>query len=187
MNRIYKNFTKPVFDRLFALFLLIIFLPIMVILYILVIIFLGYPAVFKQQRPGLNGKIFVIFKFKSIKDNQANMTLFGRILRYSSLDELPQLFNILFGQMSFIGPRPLLTEYLPLYSQSQLKRHDVLPGLSGLAQVRSRKNISWRHRLKYDTFYAEHISFKLDIMIFFYTFMALLNKNSKQEHYNGKN
>ncbi|MGI6248161.1 MAG: sugar transferase [Acutalibacteraceae bacterium] len=142
------------------------------------------PALFKQERPGKNANRFTIYKFRTmlppnetLSDSQneaARITELGGVLRKTSLDELPQLFNILKGDMSFIGPRPLLTEYLPLYNSRQLRRHEVLPGLTGLAQVNGRNAITWEEKFEYDVYYVEHLSFLLDLKIFIKTFMNVL-------------
>jgi undecaprenyl phosphate N,N'-diacetylbacillosamine 1-phosphate transferase len=195
---------KPILDKLLAFFLLIIFLPIMIIIAILIYIWDGRPIIFTQKRPGYKGKIFKIYKFRTMtneKDEFGNLLPdnqrlkgIGKIIRSLSLDELPQLFNILKGDMSFIGPRPLLIEYLELYNDEQKKRHDVLPGITGLAQVKGRNAISWRKKFKYDIFYVKHLSFKLDLYIFCQTILKVLkreginqNENITMEKFNGKN
>ena len=137
----------------------------------------GAGALFFQERPGKDGKIFKVVKFKTMTDerdengnllsDEERLTKVGKFVRSTSLDELPQLLNILKGDMSFIGPRPLLPEYLPLYSPEQARRHNVRPGLSGWAQVNGRNSISWKQRFEYDVWYVDNISFKLDLKIFF--------------------
>jgi lipopolysaccharide/colanic/teichoic acid biosynthesis glycosyltransferase len=143
---------------------------------------LGSPVIFKQKRPGLNEKIFTLYKFRTMTDekdkfgellpNHIRLTRFGKILRATSLDELPELFNILKGDMSIIGPRPLLIEYLPLYNEKQKNRHDVRPGLSGLAQVNGRNAISWEEKFNYDVEYVDNISFLLDLKLIIQTFLV---------------
>ena len=151
-------FSKRLFDLIFALIALVILSPIILVTAILVRIFIGTPILFKQQRPGYKGRPFFIYKFRSMTNrvtrdgsllpDAERLTRFGRLLRSLSLDELPELFNILRGEMSFVGPRPLLMEYLPLYSPEQARRHDVIPGLTGWAQVNGRNAIDWPARFK---------------------------------------
>lgn len=200
----YKYFFKRVFDFLGALILLILFSPIMILAYFRIKRELGEPVFFTQERPGLHGKIFKIYKFRTMSDERdANGELlsdelrlkdFGKKLRTSSVDELPQLFNVLKGDMSFIGPRPLLIEYLPLYSKRQATRHDVRPGITGLAQVNGRNDISWAAKLEHDAVYAENLSLLMDIKIALLTIKKVLNKEgvSKEgmattEKFNGHN
>ena len=173
----YKHFFKRVLDFLGALILLILFSPIIIWAYFGVRKNLGSPALFTQMRPGLNEKIFKIYKFRTMSDerdengqllsDELRLKGFGKKLRDSSIDELPQLFNVLKGDMSFIGPRPLLIEYLPLYNDRQKLRHSVRPGITGLAQVSGRNNISWAKKLEFDSVYAENLSLMLDIKIAF--------------------
>ena len=180
----YKKYIKRLLDIILSLFGIIILSPIYLILYILV--FMGYPAIFKQPRPGKNEKVFNLYKFRTMtnkKDKKGNLlpdekrlTKFGKFLRKTSLDELPELFNILFGQMSFIGPRPLLVEYLPYYTSEERHRHDVTPGLTGWAQVNGRNNLEWDKRFKLDLYYVANISFLLDVKIFFFTIKKVLFK-----------
>jgi len=202
--RMYKKFFKPLFDKILALILIIIFAPIMLIVAILIYIWDGKPIIFTQARPGLNEKIFKIYKFRTMtneKDEFGNLLPdekrlngIGKIIRSLSLDELPQLFNVLKGDMSFIGPRPLLVEYLPLYNETQKKRHLVKPGITGLAQVKGRNAISWRKKFKYDLFYVNHLSFRLDLYIICLTIMKVLKREgisqagqATMEKFNGKN
>ena len=179
---------KPFFDYFMSFILIMIFAPILIVISICLLMSNNGNIFFKQLRPGLDGKLFLIIKFKTMndkKDTHGNlltdidrMTFIGEFLRKSSLDELPQLINILKGEMSFIGPRPLLEEYLPLYSEIQNKRHDVKPGITGLAQVNGRNSLTWKHSLKYDTWYSENVSFKLDLTILFKTIKnVFLQKN----------
>ena len=170
-------FSKRIFDLLIASFGLIILSPFIIVIAILVRIFLGTPILFRQTRPGYKGKPFTIYKFRTMtdaRDSQGNLlsdeirlTRFGKFLRGLSLDELPELFNILRGNMSLVGPRPLLMEYLPLYSPEQMRRHDVRPGLSGWAQVNGRNALDWQTRFALDVWYVDHWSFWLDIKIIF--------------------
>ena len=167
----YKRF----FDILFSVVFLILFSPLLLFIYFFVIIFLGHPALFLQERPGLNGKLFKIVKFRTMLDrfdkdgipleDKDRMNTFGRILRNSSLDELPELFNILKGDMSFVGPRSLLIDYLPLYNEEQARRHEVKPGLTGCAQINGRNDSSWEDRFRLDLWYVENHSFLVDLSI----------------------
>ena len=189
----YKIFIKPAIDFLLALIILCLIWPALILLAVILSIQnLGTPF-FKQIRPGKNGKLFTIYKFKTMRDtsdDQGNLlpdnqrlTTIGKIVRKLSLDELPQLWNILKGEMSFVGPRPLLPEYLPLYNQEQQKRHWVKPGITGWAQVNGRNAISWQQKFEYDKWYVEHQSFKLDIKILFMT----INKIFHTQEVNASN
>jgi len=186
------HFSKRLFDLTFALIALVILSPIILVTAILVRIFLGTPVLFKQQRPGYKGRPFFIYKFRSMTNRLSpdgsllpdaeRLTRFGRLLRSLSLDELPELFNIVRGEMSFVGPRPLLMEYLPLYSSKQARRHDVIPGLTGWAQVNGRNTIDWPSKFAMDTWYVDHWSFWLDIKIIFLTvWKAVLREGVNQE------
>ena len=178
---------KAVFDRLLALILIILFLPVYIIISLLIWWKMGSPILFKQKRPGLNEKIFKIYKFRTMtneKDKNGNLLPdekrlkgIGRFIRTTSLDELPQLFNVLKGDMSFVGPRPLLVEYLPLYNKRQKKRHDVKPGITGWAQVNGRNAISWEQKFEYDVWYVEHQSFWLDMKILWLTFLKVVKRD----------
>lgn len=175
----YEKYFKRMLDFLLSLIALIVLLPIMAIVYILVRIKLGKPAIFKQQRPGKNEKIFTLYKFRTMtdkKDENGNLlpdserlTKFGKFLRSTSIDELPELINIIKGDMSIVGPRPLLVEYLPLYNEEQKHRHDVRPGLTGLAQVSGRNSISWEEKFKEDIEYINKITIINDIKIILLT------------------
>jgi len=177
---VYVNFIKPFLDRFGALILLILFSPIILLTALLIAIRIGRPIFFTQQRPGYHGRMFTIYKFRTMSDERdANGELLkdglrlkgiGKWIRSLSLDELPQLINVLKGEMSFIGPRPLLPEYLPLYTQEQSRRHDVKPGITGWAQINGRNAISWEEKFRYDVDYVENISFRFDLKIFFQTF-----------------
>ena len=174
----YNYSLKRILDILLSGFAIIVLSPIILILWIwLTFANKGAGALFFQERPGKDGKIFKVVKFKTMTDerdengnllpDEDRLTKVGKFVRSTSLDELPQLWNILKGDMSFIGPRPLLPEYLPLYSPEQARRHNVRPGLSGWAQVNGRNSISWKQRFEYDVWYVDNISFKLDLKIFF--------------------
>ena len=175
---------KRLFDFITALFTLIILSPVMLITSLLIRKNLGSPILFKQARPGVKGKIFNMFKFRSMKDpvddkgnalpDSERLTLFGLKLRATSLDELPGLISVLKGDMSLVGPRPLLVEYLPLYSESQAKRHHVRPGITGWAQVNGRNAISWEQKFEYDVWYVENQSFWLDVKILLLTVKKVL-------------
>ena len=200
----YKHFFKRILDFIAALLLLILFSPIMLWAAWRIRRELGSPVLFTQARPGLNAKIFKIYKFRTMSDerdengnllpDELRLKGFGAKLRASSIDELPQLFNVLKGDMSFIGPRPLLVEYLPLYSPRQASRHSVRPGITGLAQVNGRNDISWAAKLEYDALYAEKLSFLLDIKIALLSIKKVLKKEgvskagmATTEKFNGKN
>ncbi len=173
----YKIFFKRLLDIILSSIGIIVLLPIYIIVAILVRIKLGSPIIFKQSRPGKNEKIFEMFKFRTMTDardengelldDSKRLTKFGRTLRSTSLDELPELFNILKGDMSIVGPRPLLVRYLPLYSETQRHRHDVRPGLVGLAQVSGRNAISWNQKFELDVKYVNECSLLLDMKIIF--------------------
>lgn len=170
---------KRLFDFLVALFALLILLPVIMVVAVLIRLKLGSPILFTQDRPGLNGNVFKMMKFRTMldaKDKQGNllpdderMTPFGAFLRSTSLDELPGLFNVLKGDMSLVGPRPLLVQYLPLYSSEQARRHNVRPGITGWAQVNGRNAISWEQKFKLDVWYVDNQSFLLDIKILLLT------------------
>ena len=172
---IYEKFVKRPMDCFLATLCLLIFSPLMLILAILVRIFLGSPVLFEQDRPGKDGKVFKLYKFRTMNDkkdengellaDEMRLTAFGKILRSSSLDELPELFNIIKGEMSLIGPRPLLVQYLPLYNREQARRHEVRPGLTGLAQSRGRNSLSWEEKFSLDVEYVDHITFLGDMKI----------------------
>lgn len=182
----YEQFVKRPLDCLLATLALIILSPILVIIALLVRIKLGSPVFFNQDRPGKNEEIFQLCKFRSMTDandkngqllpDELRLTNFGRFLRSTSLDELPELLNIIKGDMAIIGPRPLLPEYLPYYTKEEHHRHDVRPGLTGWAQVNGRNNISWEARFSLDLDYVNCISFVVDLKIFFLTFIKLLKR-----------
>lgn len=193
--RLYRKYFKRPLDFILALFGLIILSPVMLVIAILVRINLGSPVIFKQQRPGLNEKIFTMYKFRTMTDerdeygnllsDEKRLTPFGRFLRSSSLDELPQLWNILKGDMSFVGPRPLLIRYLPYYNEAERMRHTVRPGLTGLSQVNGRNLLEWDKRLELDVQYAQNISFFQDVLIILRTITNVLQRKdivSGDEH-----
>lgn len=171
----YRKYGKRIFDFTASLFSLIVLSPVLLLTAILVKIKLGSPVLFRQRRPGLNETIFTIYKFRTLTDekdgnghllpDKDRLTAFGRTLRSLSIDELPELFNILKGDMSFVGPRPLLLQYIPLYTEEQRKRHSVRPGLTGLAQVSGRNAIKWDDRFRLDCSYTDDISFPGDCRI----------------------
>lgn len=170
---------KRLFDFTVSLIMLICLSPVLLVTWILVRKKLGNPAIFKQARPGKNGKVFFVYKFRTMTDerdaqgellpDEVRLTSFGKLLRKLSLDELPQLWNVLKGDMSFVGPRPLLVEYLPLYNERQARRHEVRPGITGWAQVNGRNAISWEQKFEYDVWYVENRSLLLDVKILFLT------------------
>ena len=180
----YRKYIKRLLDFILSLIAIIILSPILLIVAILVRIKLGSPVIFKQKRPGLHERIFTLYKFRTMtdqKDEQGNLlpdeirlTKFGKLLRSTSLDELPELFNILKGDMSVVGPRPLLVRYLPLYNEHQKHRHDVRPGFTGWAQCNGRNAISWEEKFDLDVYYIRHVSFLLDLKVIFKTIKIVL-------------
>ena len=178
---------KNLFDKTLALFLIILFSPIYIVVSLLIFFKMGSPILFRQKRPGYKEKIFGIYKFRTMtNDTDADGNLLpddkrligiGKFIRSTSLDELPQLFNVLKGEMSFVGPRPLLIEYLPLYNQKQKRRHDVKPGITGWAQVNGRNAISWDQKFDYDVWYVDNQSFWLDIKILWLTFLKVVKRS----------
>ncbi len=179
---------KRGFDVVVALTLMLLFLPLYVIIAMILYIKMGRPILFKQRRPGYKEKIFNIYKFRTMTDekddkgkllcDEKRVSAIGRFLRSTSLDELPQLFNVLKGDMSFVGPRPLLVEYLPLYNSEQKKRHNVLPGITGWAQVNGRNAISWKQKFDYDIWYVNNHSFALDMKIIGMTILKVIIRNN---------
>ena len=181
----YKHFFKRLIDFILSLIALIVFSPILLIVAILVRTKLGSPVIFKQERPGLNEKIFTLYKFRTMtddKDEQGNLlpddirlTKFGKLLRSTSLDELPELFNILKGDMSIVGPRPLMTRYLPYYTEEERARHSIRPGMTGYAQVKGRNSLTWDEKFKYDLYYVNHVTFLVDIKVILDTIKIVIN------------
>jgi lipopolysaccharide/colanic/teichoic acid biosynthesis glycosyltransferase len=195
---------KRVLDIVSSLTAIIILIPIFLITAILIYFKLGYPVVFVQERPGKNERIFKIMKFRTMLElrdtngswlpDSERITRFGRFLRSTSIDELPQLFNVLKGDMSLVGPRPLLIEYLDIYNERQKKRHDVLPGITGWAQVSGRNLISWKDKLQFDVWYVENWSLGLDMKILYMTILKVLKREGVNqqgivtvEKFNGAN
>ena len=180
----YKNCIKRLLDILLSLTGIILLSWLYLILFILVKVKLGSPVLFRQQRPGKNEKIYTLYKFRTMTDardengnllpDEVRLTAFGKMLRSTSLDELPELFNILKGDMSLIGPRPLLVSYLPYYSEREKLRHTVRPGLTGLAQVSGRNFIDWDHRLQKDVEYVQRLSFAMDLKVLWRTVKTVL-------------
>lgn len=185
-SMIYSKYIKRLLDILISLTFIVLFSWLYLILTILVRIKIGSPVLFCQERPGYNEKIFKLYKFRTMTDKRdekgnllpdsERLTKFGSMLRSTSLDELPEMFNILKGDMSLIGPRPLLVEYLPYYTEEERRRHSVRPGLTGLAQVSGRNYLAWDKRLARDVEYVNHISFIMDVKIIIKTIMVVLKK-----------
>ena len=175
---------KRLFDITASVVLLVVFSPLLLILSVVIAIFLGRPVFFRQQRPGLLGRPFLLVKFRSMSDardssgalkpDAARLGRLGSALRAMSLDELPELWNVLKGDMSLVGPRPLLMEYLPLYSAAQARRHEVRPGLTGWAQIQGRNNLSWEEKFAFDVWYIDHHSFSLDLRILWATLSKVM-------------
>ncbi len=180
----YARFFKRALDYIISLFALILLSPLLLSIAILVRINIGSPVLFKQKRPGRNEKIFTLYKFRTMTDecdkngellpDELRLTKFGKWLRSTSLDELPELFNILKGDMSLVGPRPLLVEYLPLYNEEQRRRHEVRPGLTGFAQINGRNAISWEEKFRFDLQYVDNITFLQDLKIIFLTIIKVI-------------
>ncbi len=185
----YKRCVKRCLDFLLSLCGIIVLSPVLLVLSVLVRVKLGSPVLFRQERPGRNEKIFTLCKFRTMTDERdengellpdhMRLTRFGKFLRSSSLDELPELFNILKGDMSIVGPRPLLVSYLPYYSEEEKKRHNVRPGLTGLAQVSGRNFIDWDRRLEKDVEYVDHLSFAMDCRVLWLTVRTVLGHSDE--------
>jgi undecaprenyl phosphate N,N'-diacetylbacillosamine 1-phosphate transferase len=183
----YQTYIKTKLDKLLAFVLILVFSPIIILTALVVFVKIGRPILFRQVRPGLDEKLFSIYKFRTMTDEKddnnillddnVRLTKTGVFLRKLSLDELPQLFNVLKGEMSFVGPRPLLIEYLTLYNEEQRKRHKVLPGITGWAQVNGRNAISWKKKFQYDVYYVENQSFILDLKILWMTFLKVVRRS----------
>lgn len=186
-NSIYNKFIKRLFDFFAAFIAILILSPVLLIVSVLAVFLLGTPILFKRKRPGLNEKLFTIYKFRTMTNkrdengellpDKDRLTKFGRFLRASSIDELPELFNILKGDMSVVGPRPLAEDYLPHYTEEEKRRHHVRPGLTGLAQVMGRNNLSWEEKFAYDIEYVDNMSFLMDMKIIFKTIRKLFVKS----------
>lgn len=182
----YEKYIKRILDILCSLIVLVLFWWLYIILAVLVRIKLGSPILFKQQRPGRNEKIFNMYKFRTMTDardehgnllpDEVRLTKFGMMLRATSLDELPEIFNILKGDMSLIGPRPLLVQYLPRYNEEQHHRHDVRPGLTGYAQAHGRNAVSWEDKFAMDVWYVKHLSFQTDVKVIIDTIKTVVKK-----------
>lgn len=200
----YKNFFKVIFDFILSSILILLLSPFMILVGIVIRLKLGSPVLFIQKRPGLNETIFRIYKFRTMSEKKDEKGDFlsdnerlkgvGKFIRSLSLDELPQLFNILKGDMSFVGPRPLLVEYLSLYSVEQSRRHEVKPGITGWAQVNGRNAIGWDDKFKLDVWYVENQSFFLDMKIIFMTILKVIKRDGissktfvTMEKFNGNN
>ncbi len=185
-RRIYARFVKRALDALFACVLLFLLSPLILLTMLAVRLKLGSPVIFSQERGGLGGKVFRIYKLRTMTDKRGadgrllpdteRLTRFGSFLRRTSIDELPQLINILRGDMSFVGPRPQLAEFLPHYTENEKLRHSVRPGLTGLAQIRGRNSLPWKKRFEFDNEYVEKLSFTLDAKIVLMTLFALFGK-----------
>lgn len=189
---IYRRFFKRPMDFILSLCAIIVLAPVILIIAILVRVKLGSPVLFKQKRPGLNEKIFTLYKFRTMTDerdengellpDEIRLTRFGKLLRSTSLDELPELFNIIKGDMSIVGPRPLLIKYLPLYTTHQKRRHEVRPGLSSLAAINGRNSLTWEEKFDYDIAYIDNITFAVDMKIILETiWVAIKREGISQE------
>ena len=182
----YEAYVKRLLDLVLSAVALLLLSPVILVVAILVRCNLGAPVIFCQERPGKDEEIFKLYKFRSMTDacdaygqllpDELRLTRFGRFLRSTSLDELPELWNIFKGDMSIVGPRPLLVKYLPLYNEEQRHRHDVTPGLTGWAQVHGRNLCSWEEKFDYDIWYVDHVSFILDLQIIFLTVKSVLKR-----------
>ena len=180
----YQSIFKPLFDRACALILLVIVSPVIIVVAAVLYVVNRGKIWFTQERPGKDGVVFTVIKFRTMTDERdvhgnllpdsERLTTMGKFVRKTSIDELPQLFNILMGEMSFVGPRPLLVEYLALYNPEQLRRHHVKPGITGWAQVNGRNTVMWPQRFAYDVWYVDHISFVLDMKILFLTVLKVV-------------
>ena len=177
---------KRIFDIFFSSIAIILFSPILIVISLFVFCAFGRPVIFRQSRVGFQSRVFYIYKFRTMTNQRdesgcllpdsMRLTRFGAFLRSTSLDELPELWNVLRGDMSLVGPRPLLVEYLPLYNSTQARRHDVRPGLTGFAQINGRNSLSWNHRFALDVWYVDNQSFPLDLCILFLTFWKVITR-----------
>lgn len=183
----YRLFFKRVIDIFLSLVFILLFWWLYIVVAILVRLKLGSPIVFTQKRPGLNEKIFTMYKFRTMTDkkdvngnllpDKERLTKFGKFLRSTSLDEIPELLNVLKGEMSLVGPRPLLVDYLPKYTKAEKRRHEVRPGITGFAQINGRNNTTWEERFKNDIYYVENISFLLDLKIIIKTLLKVVKRS----------
>lgn len=183
---IYKKHFKRFIDIILSILVFIILLPVFLIVSLLIMLKLGKPIFYKVKRPGLHGKLFTIYKFRSMSDERdengellldsIRLTKFGRILRSTSIDELPSLVNVIKGDMSLVGPRPLSKYYLPLYTLKENRRHNIRPGITGLAQVNGRNSLKWEDRFSYDIYYVDNVSFLLDLKIIYKTIFKVFRK-----------
>jgi len=185
---------KRIFDIIFSTLLLILLLPFLIVISLIIFFTIGFPIFFKQERPGLNEKVFTMIKFRTMSNDidengdllneNRRLTKFGKFLRSSSLDELPELWNVLKGDMSIVGPRPLLVEYLTLYSYEQSRRHKARPGITGWAQINGRNLISWEEKFSLDLWYVENQSFLLDIKVIMITIVKVFNRDGINQEKN---
>jgi undecaprenyl phosphate N,N'-diacetylbacillosamine 1-phosphate transferase len=188
INNFYRLIGKRIVDIVLSLLFLLLTFPVLLVCSILVRLTMGSPVFFIQKRPGRNEKIFSIIKLRTMqnfKDEEGfllpdkdRLTKLGRFLRCTSIDELPELWNVVIGEMSLVGPRPLLTQYLTRYSEKQTRRHEVLPGLTGLAQINGRNNLDWNRKFEFDVFYIDNLSFFLDIKILSITFLRIIQRKN---------
>ena len=200
----YRVIFKSLLDRIGAVLARLLLGPLMAVIAMAIRVSLGRPILFKQQRPGLGGEPFDLLKFRTmteetdlqgrLRPDRDRLTQVGRFFRSSSLDELPELLNILLGKMSFVGPRPLLMQYMPLYSKEQARRHEVRPGLTGWAQVNGRNSLSWEEKFRLDVWYVDHVGFFLDLRILLMTFWKVLRREgisqegeATMEYFRGEN
>lgn len=187
-NNLYRRIGKRIFDIVLSLILLFLTFPVLLVCSILVRLTMGSPVFFIQKRPGRNEKIFALIKLRTMQNfkdekgfllpDKDRLTKFGRFLRSTSIDELPELWNVVIGEMSLVGPRPLLPQYLTRYSEKQSRRHEVRPGLTGLAQINGRNNLDWNRKFELDVFYIDNLSFFLDIKILTITFLRIIQRRN---------
>jgi lipopolysaccharide/colanic/teichoic acid biosynthesis glycosyltransferase len=187
-NNFYKHFGKRIVDLVLSLILLLLSFPVLLVCSILVRLTMGTPVFFVQKRPGRNDNIFLLIKLRTMQNfkdergvllpDKDRLTRLGRFLRSTSIDELPELWNVVIGEMSLVGPRPLLAEYLTRYSEKQSRRHEVLPGLTGLAQINGRNNLDWDKKFELDVFYVDNLSFFLDLKILAITFLRIIQRKN---------
>jgi len=189
---LYRNFLKRVFDFTIALIGLIVLFPLSLLIYLIILLLTKENPLFFQSRPGKDARIFKVIKFKTMnsqRDEHGNLlpdgkrlTPIGKFIRATSLDEIPQLINVIKGDMSLVGPRPLLVEYLPVYNDFQKRRHEVRPGISGWAQINGRNTISWEEKFKFDVWYVDHLSFKTDLRIFYLTVLKVFKREGISQY-----